>query len=68
MHMGVLAWKSSVAASRVHCTKRMTSTTVATEPDAMASMIARDMPMLPSLRQLSIGFASAYGHVSKYCH
>ena len=49
-----------MAASRVHCTKRCTSTTVTTEPVAMASMMARDMPMLPSLRQLSIGLASAY--------
>jgi len=54
-----LAWKSDVAASRVHLTKRCTSTTVVTDPEATASMMARDMPMLPSLKQLSIGFASA---------
>ena len=54
-----LAWKSDVAASRVHFTKRCTSTTVVTEPEATASMMARDMPMLPSLKQLSMGFASA---------
>ena len=54
-----LAWKSDVAANRVHLTKRCTSTTVVTDPEATASMMARDMPMLPSLKQLSMGFASA---------
>jgi len=54
-----LAWKSDVAASRVHFTKRCTSTTVVTEPEATASMMARDMPMLPSLKQLAMGLASA---------
>ena len=54
-----VAWKSSVAASSVHSTKRLTSTTVTTEPEAIASMMARDIPMLPSLKQLSMGSASA---------
>ena len=40
-------------------TNLWTSTTVVTEPDAMASMIALDMPMLPSLKQLSMVFTSA---------
>ena len=48
-----------MAASKVHWTKRNTSTTVTMDPDAIASMIARDIPMLPSLRQLAIGLASA---------
>ena len=54
-----VTWKSDVAASRVHLMKRCTSTTVVTEPEATASMMARDMPMLPAVKQLSMGIASA---------